>query len=111
SERIERAWLDELRLPGPKPSTLRLEFTDGLAGLKAITVAVSPDNVDVTLTPDGPERMAEYAAAAQGLADRLQARFPGRTIRILEAQLPAGNEPSGGFDDLSRLFQRSDRTS
>jgi glutathione S-transferase len=103
AQRIEEALGTELR-GGRSELSLRLDLGGAEFGLASLTVAITPDTLDVVLTGAGAPLPPEAAAAAQALAERLQQRFARRVVRIHEAE-PAMQGASGGMDEISRLFR------
>lgn len=105
ADRIEQALKGE-RIPvaGDGSLSLRLSIPDPGGDIGAVTLTMDAQTIEVVLTPAGPGG-DDILAAAQLLAERLQARFSGRTVRILEAPATPGPE-SGGMDAISRLLGR-----
>lgn len=111
AERIERSVEGEMAGNLRSGISLRLELQDAGDGPRGLTLTMTATSIDVVLSsPEGglPE---DYALAAQALADRLQARFSRRIVRIHEAGDGRGMKASHGLDEISRLLTgRGDRS-
>jgi hypothetical protein len=92
--RIEQAARAEMALAPGQPIALRLDLGDMVPGLSALTMEMTADGIDVTLTRSTGPASEELVRAAQMLAERLQARFSRRIVRVLDAPAPP-REPSG----------------
>jgi hypothetical protein len=97
--RIEQAMRAEMALAPGQPIALRLDLGDMVPGLSSLTVAMTADGIDVTLTRSTGPASEELLRAAQMLAERLQACFARRQVRVLDVRVldaPAvPREPSG----------------
>jgi hypothetical protein len=80
--RIEQAVKAESRAAANGLAAVHLDLGDAVAGLKGLTVAMTPTAIDVTLLRSEGEVSAELIGAAQALADRLQQRFGRRIVRV-----------------------------
>lgn len=87
--RVEEAVRAELYAAPGRPVTLRLDLGGLVPGLLGLTVAMTPDGIDVTLARAAGPPSAELMQAAQALAERLQTRFARRIVRVLDAPVPA----------------------
>lgn len=89
---------------------LRLEIPlDGVVeGLSSVSVEMTGTDLSVTFTRAQDCEDAALAAAARGLAERLQARFGGRTIRVLERAARRDAPAENPFATLGRLLGPGD---
>lgn len=110
ADRIEQALkAGRVAAAGDGSPGLRLSIPDPGGDISAVTLTMDAQTIEVVLTPAGPGSDNDILAAAQSLAERLQARFSRRTVRILEAPAAQGAEP-GGMDEISRLLGRRETT-
>ncbi|WAJ30521.1 hypothetical protein [Antarcticirhabdus aurantiaca] len=92
---------------------LRIDFPVGGTGIGGLTLTITPDAIDLVFLCD-EAGMGALAAAAQSLADRLHARWPGRTVRIHEKiDVAAADDRAAGdgLSEISQLFGRGDARS
>lgn len=106
THRIEQALRAEMRDGVPAGFSLRLDLPDA-GSISGVTITMSSDSIDIVFTRAGSETTAEYLLAAQALAERLQARFSRRIVRIHEVDGSPETKPSQGLDEISRLLGRS----
>lgn len=104
-ERIEQALQAQFSDALRSGVGLRLDLT-GMGGPGSVTITLAPQALDVVFAHGGGAPSAELAAIAQSLADRLQARFPDRVVRIRESTDGPEERPSGGIEEVSRLLGR-----
>lgn len=103
-DRVEQA-LRAQPLDGARAGiSLKLDLADPVHGVTGLTITMSAAGIDVVLTRAGAEATAAWLAAAQALADRLQARFPGRMVRVHEVEDGRPARAAHGLDEISRLF-------
>lgn len=92
----------------PKPGVHRLrlgfEVVSGTSGLQSVEISMSSSALDVVLIRSQGEVAAEYLAAAQLLAARLQDRFTRRIVRVHDVAAP---EP--GVTTISPCPDRRER--
>ncbi len=102
---IEDAIRADMRPAKGEPLKLRLDFADGLAGLKGMTMSVTPTTLDVVLERSAGDMSPDLLAATAILADRLRLRFGKRIVRILDrVDAPA----SAHAPSLSDLFTENE---
>lgn len=111
AERIERSVDGEMAGGLRSGVSLRLDIQDAGGGPRSLTLTMTATSIDVVLSPPEGGLPDGYAVAAQALADRLQARFSRRIVRIHEAGAGDDAKASRGLDEISRLLAgRSDRS-
>lgn len=91
TQRIEEAVRAELYAAPGRPIALKLELGDLVPGLLSVSVAMTPEGIDVTLARSAGEASPELLLAAQALAERLQTRFAKRIVRVLDAPVAAAS--------------------
>jgi hypothetical protein len=109
--RMEAALRTEAAPAGERSFRLALTLDgDAPHSLKTLEVAISPQSIEVVLTRMDAGISANLLEAAGALAARLQYRFPGRAIRILNRA--AGQESAAesvdeatGLRGIAHLFQ------
>ncbi len=114
---LEAGIRQELGLGADKTIRLKLQLEEHLQGhLQGLEVSISRDVLEVTLVRSSLGAPEELIRAAEALAQRLQFRFPGRMVRVLEAKVQQDADPvsEGGGDGLgaiSKLLQQANRPS
>lgn len=107
SERLEAAIRAELSAGAGRTLALRVPLDGLVPGLSAVTVALTPTGLDVTLVRAAGAEAVDLAEAAQALALRLRNRFGGRGVRVLE-RTEAAEPPAGdALAAIGRLLGRS----
>lgn len=108
SERLEAAIRAELSAGAGQTLSLRVPLDGLVPGLAAVTVALTPAGLDVTLVRAAGLAPADLADAARDLAHRLRGRFGGRGVRVLE-RTEAAEPPAGdALAAIGRLLGRAD---
>lgn len=114
--RVEQAIRAELFQDAGRPVSIRIELPENGDGVQSITIAMSATTLDVRLQRGDGRVTDDLLAAAQALAERLQARFSRRVVRVLDAGEGAaarGNGAGGnpkvdlggdGFSALARMM-------
>lgn len=100
---VEQALRADLR-GAPIQLKLQLQLDGKPHDMPGLTISMTADALDVTLTRSGQDASPILAAAAQELADRLRLRFSRRIVRIHDAG-PAVAEAVGGLQALAALLQ------
>jgi hypothetical protein len=112
--RVEQAIRAELSHGLGGPISLKLPIGDLFPGIDAVTITMSADALDIGIQRSGAEISDALLAAAQALADRLQARFSKRIVRVIDVAGPAAAgdaPPADGLTEIARLLRRSDGAS
>jgi hypothetical protein len=87
---VEATATEQARLALSASTTIAIPVdTDGL---QSVTLAISPDGVDVTLVQAGDAGSLSWPDMARDLAERLQARLGRRRVRIYQETLASGGQ-------------------
>lgn len=108
--RIEQALLHS---PATADGSIRLDLqlaAEGMEGLQGVEIAMSSTALDVVLSRTEGQATAEYLAATQALAERLQERFPRRIIRIHDAVAGAGTAHNAEPDGIADVHEPEGRS-
>lgn len=108
SERLEAAIRAELSAGAGQTLSLRVPLDGLVPGLAAVTVALTPTGLDVTLVRAAGLAPADLAEAARDLAHRLRGRFGGRGVRVLERTEAAEPRAGDALAAIGRLLGRAD---
>ncbi len=113
ADACERAMRAELHLQMGRPISVELGIGGMVPGLDSLKVSLDGSTLEVAFVKaaeaGAAEASAETMQAAQALAEHLRARFPRRTIRVVEIGEGAADAPatrSDGAAGLAALFQR-----
>lgn len=113
AEACERAMRAELHLQMGRPVSVELGVGDLMPGLERLKISLDGSTLEVAFVlatgAGAAPADATTVAAAQALAEQLQARFPRRTVRVVEIDAGDGvgkpaTTPSGAAT-LSDLFR------
>lgn len=104
AERIEQSIKGEMAGNLRSGFRLRLDLQNAGDGPQSLTLTMTTNSIDVVLSSPEGGLSADYALAAQALADRLQARFSRRVVRIYEANAENELRASHGLDEISSLL-------
>jgi hypothetical protein len=107
---VEQALKAELWTGAGRPVTLALPLDGMVDGLAGVTLTLSAGSLDIVLQRNGGVVSDDLIKAAQGLAERLQARFARRTVRVLDSVTADGGATAGagGFGAIAHLLHRED---
>lgn len=117
-ERIEQALRAGMYPAAGNTINIKIHLEDmKIPGLKSLSISMTSNRLDLTFARDAGAPSPELLAAAQALASQLAARFPTRSIRVLDAdaeptfQKDRDGDAHGGLRAISDLlagrFKRS----
>ncbi|MBE7199354.1 MAG: hypothetical protein INR70_16355, partial [Parafilimonas terrae] len=107
-ERLEAIVRAERAAGAGLPLRLEIPLDGVVEGLRSVSVEMTGTDLAVTFTRSPDCDGAALAAAARGLAARLQTRFAGRTIRVLERAARRDAPAENPFVTLGRLLGPED---
>lgn len=107
-ERLEAVLRAERAAGAGLPLRLEIPLDGMVEGLQSVAVEMTGTDLAVTFTRAPDRDGTALAAAACGLAERLQARFGGRTIRVLERAARQSGLAEKPFVTIGRLLGPAD---
>lgn len=108
AERLDAVLRAERAAGAGLPLRLEIPLDGVVEGLQSVSVEMTGADLTVTFTRSSGCAATALAAAARGLAERLQARFGGRTIRVLERATRYDAPAESPFETIGRLLGPGD---